>query len=162
MSALTAERLRALLSYDPATGVFTRLVTTNNNGALAGTVAGTPKGNGYLSITLDGVKHLAHRLAWLHVTGAWPQQHIDHINGRKDDNRIANLRDVDRSTNLQNRRAAPRHSKHLLGVTRNHNRFSAQISVKSEYRYLGTFDTEEQAHAAYVAAKRELHEGSTL
>lgn len=116
-------------------------------------------------IWVDGHCHRAHRLAWLHVHGVWPKDDVDHMDGNRVNNCIANLRDVDRSTNLQNMRSPGRPSKSgLLGVSwfeRDRN-WLARICVDGKNRYLGYFQTKEQAHEAYVAAKRKLHAGCTL
>lgn len=93
---LTPERLRELLEYDPETGKFTWLRNRAFK-ALGGTHAGYLNSNGYLRITVDDVSYAAHRLAWLYVHGRWPDKTIDHINRNKQDNRIANLRDVTHS-----------------------------------------------------------------
>lgn len=161
---ITADRVRELFHYDTATGVFTRRVTTNNNGARAGTSAAASNGPGRHLITrIDGKKYYLHRLAWLYVHGRWPEHVIDHINGDPADNRISNLRDIPQSVNMQNQRNAKKNgSTGFLGVTRNHKRFMAQLQVGGKYHYLGTYDTPELAHAAYLTAKRELHNGCTL
>ena len=91
MKTLTAAQLRELLQYDPETGVVTRLVKSSN-GIKVGDVAGTADARGYILIRVDGWLHLAHRLAWLHMTCEWPKGMIDHINGVRDDNRWSNLR----------------------------------------------------------------------
>ncbi len=174
--ALTADRLRELLRYDPETGVFTWLDRPESDfatrhgwriyqGQFAGTVAGTPDLKGYVLIRVLGTYYKAHRLAWLYMTGAWPEQHIDHKNGVKNDNRFANLRDVGRATNMENqRRASSRNSTGLLGVSphRKTGKFCAFIKANGANRYLGLYPTPELAHAAYVEAKRQLHEGCTL
>jgi len=93
----------------------------------------------------------------------WPEHDIDHINGVRADNRISNLRDVVRAVNLQNRRSSHRRSlSGLLGVKKNHNGWSAGITKQGVLLHLGTFKTPEQAHSAYIAAKRQFHEGNTL
>ena len=170
MKALTAERLRALLSYDQATGVFTWLVdmkTGRGNGRVA-IVAGSQAGcvcsdRGYQKIGIDGERYYVHRLAFLWMIGEFPVNHVDHIDGNPCNNAWANLRDVTRVTNLQNRHRPPAGSKlKLLGVTANHKRFMAQITVNKQWRYLGTFDTAIEAHHAYIAAKRQLHEGCSI
>lgn len=95
---LTAARLRELLRYDANTGLFTWI-----SGPKAGQQV-TKKGQaGYVRIYFDGKLFLAHRLAWLYVTGEHPRQHIDHINRVRDDNRIVNLRDVSTQENSKNR-----------------------------------------------------------
>jgi HNH endonuclease/AP2 domain len=103
-------------------------------------------------------------VAWLIVYGAWPSKNIDHINGVKTDNRIANLRDVSQSINGENR-AAPRKSTRsgFLGVTKDKDgKFRAQISVGGKNTHLGVFAVAEEAFAAYLSAKRRLHVGCTI
>jgi hypothetical protein len=161
-SSLTADRLRALLVYDADTGLFKNRVTRNNR-AKAGDSPGYTTWNGYLSIALDGRGYQAHRLAWLYVHGTWPTQFIDHINGNRQDNRIANLRDVIPQVNRQNMRAPmPSNSAGLIGVTPVFNQWKAQIKLNGRQIYLGLFETPEAAHAAYVAAKRKHHPGCTI
>ena len=112
---LTAERLRELLNYDPDTGEFRRC--TSRGGAAAGTLAGCPGGPGsYRIIRVDRVIFLAHRLAWLHSYGVWPTKDIDHIDGDKTNNRIANLREATRAQNVMN--AGPRRDNRLRNSRR--------------------------------------------
>lgn len=89
MSELTLERVKELLNYDPETGLFSWNAKRGRCAKLA--VAGSWNSYGYRRITVDGRGYPAHRLAWLHVHGRWPQGEIDHINGIKHDNRLANL-----------------------------------------------------------------------
>lgn len=90
---LTAERLRELLSYDPETGWFTWRVTRSSNGrADAGSRAGALRSDGYRHVTVDQHKYKEHRLAWLYMTGKWPEADLDHKNNTRDDNRFSNLR----------------------------------------------------------------------
>lgn len=160
--SLTAERLREVLDYDPATGLFTRKVRTARN-VQVGDVAGSLNGKGYICIRVDGRSHKAHRLAWLYVHGVWPQSGIDHINGIKDDNHIINLREATHSDNQQNLRKPHADNKiGLLGVSRSQGKFKAQIKVYGKVRTIGRFHTPEAAHAAYLKAKRQLHPFGTL
>ena len=97
------------------------------------------------------------------MTGEWPDGYIDHGNGVRTDNRWANLRAGDRSFNMQNQRRARRdNTTGWLGVSRVKSRFEAAIQVRGRRFRLGRFDTPEAAHAAYLTAKRKLHEGCTL
>lgn len=106
---LNAERLRELLHYDPATGLFRRKIRTSNR-IKAGDVAGTGKGKRYVLICVDGVQYRAHRLAWLYVHGKWPRNDLDHEDRDKKNNRIDNLRPATRKENMENA-LAPRNSK---------------------------------------------------
>ena len=161
---LTAERLRELLHYDPETGVFTWQKKRNCRVKLGG-VAGSIYNNGYRVIGVDRKYRLAHRLAWLYVHGEMPAGEIDHINGDRTDNRIANLRDVSKSVNNQNKKhAMSNNTSGLLGAcwdSYNH-QWKAQIGLNGKQYKIGVFDSAESAHAAYLAAKRKLHEGCTI
>jgi hypothetical protein len=158
---LTAARLRELLHFDAETGVFTRLMATRGPSGAVGARVGWLDGKGHRYICVEGVVYAAHRLAWLYAYGIWPRDMIDHINGEKDDNRLPNLRDVGMCINMQNKRHS-NNSVGLLGVSKHKKRFRACIEVEGKNRYLGLFLTPELAHAAYVAAKRQFHEGCTI
>ena len=162
-STLTAERCRELLDYDPRVGVFMWRVSVNGR-VDPGDVSGYIMETGYIEIRIDGERHLAHRLAWFRVHGAWPTGHIDHIDGNKLNNRITNLRDVDRAVNMQNLKTAQSNnlSSGLLGVYPNKKRWGAKITVNRTVYLLGTHDTPEEAHQVYLGAKRLLHLGNTL
>ena len=158
---VSADYLRSILAYDADTGVFTRLVSVSSR-AKVGDVAGC-KSNGYIVIRVFGKSRYAHRLAWLYVYGQWPAGDIDHIDGCGTNNRIANLRDVTHSTNMQNLiQATIRNTNGFLGVMRSRKQWEARILVDGKRRYLGQFDTPELAHAAYLEAKRLHHVGCTI
>jgi hypothetical protein len=127
-------------------------------------LAGSKGKNGYFYIGVLGKKFLSHRLAYLMHYGEMPSCPVDHINGIPTDNRIVNLRAVSQSANMQNmRRATSASSTGLLGVaTTRRSNFVAQIRAGGKRIHIGTFDTAEQAHAAYIAVKRRLHEGCTI
>jgi hypothetical protein len=157
MTELTAARLRELLHYDSETGEFTRRTIVRKVSASA------KKGDGYVYISVDGHRYRAHRLAWLYVTGNWPAHGLDHRDGDKTNNRFANLREASQLANTQNQRRPHRDNKlGLLGVSQFRNRYRAQIQTAGQLKRLGWFDTPEEAHAAYVAAKRREHPGCTI
>jgi len=157
---LNAERLREHLHYDPETGVMTRLI-----GQGAGERVGCVMKQGHLRCRVGNIEHLLHRLAFLYMTGRWPSHEIDHINGDPADNRWQNLREATHHTNQQNRRRANKNSKSgLLGASwrKDRGHWCARILVGKRYLYLGRFETAEEAHAAYIEAKRIHHVGCTI
>lgn len=142
---LTAAKLRALLAYNPNTGVFTALAKTANRRP-AGSVTGWVDANGYIRVGVYGKGYKAHRLAVLWVEGVWPSE-------------------VDQTTNLQNRYTAAFSSiSGLLGAwpTSDGRRWTSSIRFEGAVVPLGNFSTAEEAHAAYIKAKRELHPGGNL
>jgi len=157
--SLTHARLRAVLAYDPMTGLFTWLVATNSR-ITVGRVAGTLTDDGYWKIGLDGRDYLAHVLAWFHVHGVWPDDDIDHRDTIKHHNWLSNLRPATRAENLQNRRGANSNNKTgVLGVFWNKQRrkFEAKVVVKKKAVFRDFFDTIEDAAAAHRAAKALHH-----
>lgn len=108
---------------------------------------------------------MAHRLAWLYMTGEWPKSEmVDHENTVRNDNRWSNLRDSTRTVNMENQRQAHKGSQSgLLGVSpRPNGAWVAQIQVSRKKLWLGEFSTPEQASTAYIEAKRRLHAGCTI
>lgn len=150
---ISHKRVLELVEYDPLTGIFRWKV--HQGLGRAGVEVGTIQ-FGYRKTFLDKEQIRLHRLAWFITHGTWPEGQIDHIDGNKLNNAIANLRDVSQSTNMQNRYAIKRKNSHLpMGVTSNgHGKFNANIK-------LGVFNTIEEASAAYMRAKRLFHEGCT-
>ncbi len=157
----TAELVRHLLAYDPETGIVTRLVA--RGGEKVGDIVGSPM-KGYLNVCIDRVKYQLHRVIFLWMTGEWPKEHIDHWDGgNKANNKWTNLREATRFLNLQNQRRPQANNKTgFLGVSRYRNKFAAEIEANGKRTRLGKFDTPEQAHLAYIAAKRAMHEGCTI
>jgi hypothetical protein len=157
---LTAERLREVLHYDPETGVFTW-----KSGPFAGCSAGCVNKSGYLVIRVNRRLFLAHRLAWLHMTGEWPNGNVDHKGGDKRNNRWSNLREASNEMNNQNQRRAHADSATgFLGIYlhKASGRYAASIHANGKKVSLKTYETPEEAHAAYLSAKRRLHEGCTI
>jgi hypothetical protein len=154
---LTTEALMREVDYCPETGVFRWLASRQKR--VVGTEAGSfHKHSGYRYITIDGKKHLAHRLAWLYVHGVWPASKIDHRDGNRANNRIKNLRDATQAVNSQNLQGAHSDSEvALLGVSMSWGKFEARIHTAGVTYRLGRFDSPDAAHAAYVAAKAVVH-----
>lgn len=161
---ITQEELKSQLHYCPDTGIFTRLVA-NSRRVKVGDIAGCLNDRGYIAIKVDSKLYKAHRLAWLYITGNWPENYIDHINGVKNDNRIGNLRDVTSSENNQNQRKSCANNKSgLLGVSwyKAMNKWNAQIELDGKRTHLGYFTDKHEAHNAYLTKKREIHSTCTI
>jgi hypothetical protein len=158
---LTPEFVREVLDYDPATGEFRWRwrddVRAQWNGRYARTVSGTINNVGYRMIVIDKRLYLAHRLAWLHVSGAWPSDQIDHINGVRDDNRIEDLRESTRVENGRNSRRKSNNRCGFKGVSKYGRKWRATISVGGKQQFIGYFATADAAHAAYCEASARLH-----
>ena len=156
--------LLEVLQYDPGTGVFTRLRPSSH--AKAGPINAKPhKYRGYIEFWVLGRLVKAHRLAFVFMTGSPPAGSVDHIDGDRSNNRWENLRDVSNQVNSENRRSANANNRTgLLGVKHHKStgHFEARIRTNGEQKYLGIYDTAEAAHAAYLTAKRNLHEGCTI
>ena len=156
---LTQERLQYLLSYNPDTGEFTRLVRRGR--CPAGEIAGYPSrkssGQFYVKIRIDGKKYYAHRLAWLYTYGDWPKDQIDHLYQDSLNNRLINLREVTNAENLKNRK---RQNNNRSGVTGVHfhnkaQKWEAYITVNFKRIYLGHFDLKDDAIVARKNAEVE-------
>lgn len=154
---LNAEQVRALLDYSPETGVlrWKRHMTPR---ARAGTEAGVIQDGKYRRVGILGRYYMAHRLAWLIVYGRWPEVEIDHVNGNKADNRICNLREATPTQNRWNTRHRNRAGLTGAGYSAHKGQYRAQIRIEDGGRkFLGWFDSAEEAHAAYAVASKELH-----
>lgn len=147
---LTQADAHELLDYSPDTGIF--MWKKKRRGVRQNTVLGTDNGFGYLRITVLGTSYYAHRLAWLYQFGEWPKDEIDHINGNKSDNRISNLRSVTGSQNAQNKQKAAGVSWHKRAK-----KWQAHVCIYKKRRYLGLFESFDEAKKAYRNAKESMN-----
>lgn len=156
----SAARLRELFNYDPESGVLTRRVTASSN-AEAGSIAGTNK-KGRLVVRADKKEYLASRLIWKMQTGRDPNGVVDHRDGNTLNDRWNNLRDITLRGNMENKAKSKNNTSGHTGVhfdkRRSHKPWKAQIGHGSKLVYLGSYRTDEEAAAAYAAAKGVLHE----
>lgn len=161
---LTSEYVAKRLDYNPETGIFTWKTPTAAR-LKSGDIAGTIHKTGYVKIILDGIPYWAHRLAWLYYYKEWPKgeaYQIDHINGNRADNRIANLRLV---TNKKNARNHKMYSHNTSGITdvcfnEQSQKWCAQIHTNGKQIHLGSFHFFEDAVKAREAA--EIKYGYTV
>jgi len=157
---LTHARLLEKVHYNPDTGVFTR--TPPNHKRRIGRF----DKNGYITIAVDRVKHQAHRLAWLYMTGSHPADGllIDHINRVKDDNRWVNLREATPSQNCRNREYGSRNSEGC-GASGTHGvywdgrkkQWHVQMTCQGKYFYGGYHDTVDEARKDAASVREKLN-----
>ena len=138
-SLLSQSELKRLLHYNPETGVFTRLVKTAHRIKI-GDIAGC-KDKGYLRIRINGNLYLAHRLAFLYITGAWPENEVDHDDRIRDNNKWDNLKDSTVQYNNKNHKIRSDNKSGFNGVywDKNCKRWRSQIAVDGEIKRLGCF-----------------------
>src|ERR1043165_9891835 len=120
---ITSSELKARLDYDPNTGIFrwiakpaTSQANKNWNTKFAGKVAGTLI-TGYISISIDKRHFLAHRLAYLYMTGEWPNEIVDHRNQIRSDNRRCYIRPATFADNVHNQGLTSRNTSGFKGVS---------------------------------------------
>lgn len=155
---LTQEELRRVLGYDPTTGIFRWLVALGRR-VKVGAQAGGISSVGYIVIRVHKQIYQAHRLAFLYVTGRWPSDDMDHVNGDRKDNRFANLREATRGENCMNRARPSNNKSGFKGVCfrRSNNKWAAQIGTKNRMIHLGYFTSPGAAAAAYDQAANKHH-----
>lgn len=153
---ITQAELRAALRYDAATGDFFWIKAAR--GRRAGSRAGSVNSEGYIKVGLQGRIYGAHQLAWLYVSGKWPDKKIDHIDRRRDNNAMSNLRLANNQQNAVNR-SATRGKKTPKGVYKHPgtSKWRAAIKVNGKSRTIGFFATQEEAATAYAAASEAEH-----
>ena len=147
---IDAARLRSILHYDPLTGTWTWIACgkPQHNGKRADCFRDKKKT--YRIVTIDRKKYYAHRLAWLYMTGDWPDGDLDHKDLNKSNNIWDNLRPTTDSLNNANKPAAVRAVP--KGVDKTRWGYQARIKVNLKSIHLGTYKTADEARAAYIAA----------
>jgi len=145
------------MTYDPDEGTFEwnsyRSGVPKSKGKNAGTFN---KGNGYIFIGIDYKSYTAHRLAWFYMTGNWPKDQIDHMDGNRTNNKFSNLREATPTQNSGNSRGNANTLTGRKGVTISAGKYTAQIQHKGKSYYLGRFTDLDEASAAYKKKADEL------
>jgi hypothetical protein len=157
MAELTQAKLKEQLKYDPETGLFS-WIGSRCPKCPPGKIAGTRhKASGYWVIRIGERLYRAHRLAWLYVNGEWPAYQIDHINGIRDDNRIANLRLASNAENARNSKKQSNNTSGQRGVAWHSQRkkWQAYINFDGKRHSLGLHDDIEDASRAYQTASKK-------
>jgi len=152
---ITQKRLKELLHYDPATGIFTWLVSRTR--VRKGDRAGSLQSSGYRCIGIDGKLYQESRIAFLYMEGYFPENDVDHINRKKDDNRWCNLRHVSRRCNMRNTGLQKNNKSGVKGVCwhRNKGKWAVQIKVNGKMIHLGCYESFDLAvRSRYYAEKK--------
>lgn len=173
---ISFEEVRRLLDYDQHTGVF-RWREARHGGMFkgyphghkfapgTGPIAGLVKKRGHVEIKLFGQRYMAHRLAWVWMTGQWPAKDIDHKDLNPGNNAWLNLREATQQQNNWNTAVKPWNIAGLKGVSPQYGykrkptgKWRAQIKINGKVTYLGAYNTPEEAHAVYKRMV-ETHRG---
>ena len=156
---LSQEYLKSILLYDPNTGIW--IWKTHYFIRLVGVVAGSiKKRDGYRRIKINNTEYMSARLACLYMKGRWPLEEMDHKDTNRANDIWENLREATRAENTRNRNAKITSLIGLKGVKlTTSGKYEAAIRSKENYKYLGSFNTPEEAAKAYAdAAKIEYGE----
>jgi hypothetical protein len=155
-ASLTQARLKEVLHYDPETGVFTWAVGRPK--AAKDYAAGSLSDRGYIVIVVDGVRHRAHRLAWLYVHGTHPEQ-IDHENHVRHDNRLCNLRETNNTENHKNISKPSNNKSGVVGVSwcQRIKQQQGKWETRICGQFLGYFDDFFEAVCKRKSAERQMN-----
>lgn len=147
MAEPTQSRVRELFDYNPETGVFIKRDTGKEFGRFVS--------RGYRAMYFDGASHRSGRVAWIYMNGPIGNAHIDHVNGNRSDDRIANLRAVPQAENNRNLSIPKNNKSGVMGVYWHNQscRWRAQIRVDYKAQSLGSFTSKDEAIAARKAAE---------
>jgi hypothetical protein len=157
---LTVDHLKKYFSYDPLEGVLRWKISPRHSvpaGQIAGTISGG-EGNKYLYVSIQTRLYKAHAIIFCMMTGQWPHEVVDHIDGDTLNNKWSNLRACSQRENCCNQRIRENNRSGRKGAHLNkHGTWTAQICVNYKKIYLGSYKNIDEAHAAYTAAALKYH-----
>jgi hypothetical protein len=159
---ISQAQLKEVLEYNHDTGLFTWIKAVEvrkRADRKVSNVAGYKTNHGYIVIMVKQKEYRAHRLAYLYMTGKFPENDIDHINHIRDDNRWTNLRDATGSQNQANQAKRKNNTSGYKGVSWNERdkRWRAQIKYMNKHIHIGHYTTAEEASEAYKKKATELN-----
>jgi hypothetical protein len=131
--------------YEQSTGrLYHARNKSKNMTARAGAPCSTRPGTGgYLWVHHDGRPHQQHRVVWWVVYGEWPKGEVDHIDHDRTNNRLSNLRVVDRGTNSRNCRLMKNNTSGHNSVhwDKKSKKWVANVCVNGKQTRIGQFDS---------------------
>jgi hypothetical protein len=155
---LTYEFVRETFLYDPVSGEFIWRKSIGGK-SRRGLIVTHTSDNGYITVIVKGTTYLVHRVIWLWMTGKWPENTIDHKNHVKTDNRWDNLREATRNENQRYRKKHKSNKTGYKGVCfdKNRKKYRAAIEIGGRCKFLGHFETAEEAYEAYTKFAEKVH-----
>jgi hypothetical protein len=147
---LNQDELKTYVHYDPVTGIFINRIS--RGGVRVGQILKCPDSFGYFRTMIAGKRCWLHRLAFLYMEGIIPDM-VDHINQNPKDNRWCNLRPATPELNARNHSLQKNNTSGTSGVNFDSGKWIARIGTK---KYLGSFNTKEEAQFARYQAEKEL------
>lgn len=154
-NVISLEELKKVLRYDPLTGLFRWIVKRN------GVIEGKPAGvlGKYVRIKINGKSYSASCMAWLWMTGEWPEHEVDHRDLNKHNNRWDNLRAATRSQNTTNIPHRKTSSSRYKGVCWNaySGKWEVRVTINGKQKFKGRFLHEEEAAAVYAIEAKKAY-----
>jgi hypothetical protein len=162
MSNIDCNQLKEILEYQPDTGLF--FWKRSGKGIKKNRKAGHLSKDGYVDIRIKNCLHPAHRVAWVMMTGNWPDNFVDHINRIRSDNRFVNLREATKAENAQNTDLPSNNTSGYKGVVwhKPNKNWCAQIFINKKHIHLGSFENLQDAINARIEAEKEFFTHSPL
>lgn len=156
---ITIEELKLQFIYNPETGEFTRISVRDCHGNLnycRYEVIGTNGHRGYKRVSINGKRYLLHKLAILYMTGIYPLDEVDHIDGDTSNNRYANLRNEGKLENRKNLKLYKNNTSGVTGVSEKDGKYFAQAQLNGITYFRGYFNNIEDAISARISLNEEL------
>lgn len=156
MDILTQEYLKSIILYEPLTGMFIwRYKEACPSFKRGGRISNCVEKDGYIQIRISGKSFKAHRLAFLYITGEWPKEQVDHINGIRRDNRWCNIRECTPRENMFNMRACV--DGKIKGIRKKNKSYEVTLRINGIPTYLGSYKNLEDAVKTIRAAREKYH-----
>lgn len=142
---ITQSELKELITYDPNTGIM-KWRKKNRHSKPENVCDGYYNNKGYLLLCINYRQYVQHQLAWLYITGSWPKEQLDHIDGKRDNNIFSNLREATNRQNCYNKFAKG------FYLNKERGKYMSRIRVDGKDIFLGWFNNKIDARKSYIEA----------